>query len=418
MTGTGKTAAVGAGGGVIRISGPRARQRVRRHALAALGLLNRQPFGRGLAGTVRAIEHLGYVQIDSISVVERAHHHVLHSRVPGYAPRLMERLLQRGDIFEYWSHAAAFLPMADYRYSLPYKDAIKRGQVHWFRKPDTRLMDELLARIRIDGPLKSRDLDNPSSRRAGWWDWKPAKKALEQLYMQGDLMVSDREDFQKTYDLTERVLPAGVDCSVPSLEAQAAYLLDQQLRAHAFVTLKGVTYLRKSAPLRAAVKALVAERLANGTLRQVRVDDGPVLLCEPCLLQGRIPRAPDRLCILSPFDHGVIQRERLQALFDFEYQLECYLPAARRRYGYFSLPLLYRDRFVGRMDCKVHRKARRLEVKALHFERHEQDKEALAHAFCQALFSFMSFQGCDAVTLGRVEPADMAGLCKARLEAL
>ncbi|KAA9132530.1 winged helix-turn-helix domain-containing protein [Marinihelvus fidelis] len=392
---------------VIDITRQRDRRAVRRHALAALGLLHRQPFGRGLGGTAKAFGHLGYVQIDSISVVERAHHHVLHSRVPGFEPSMIDRLLHRREIFEYWSHAAAFLPMSDFRYSLPYKDAINRGQVHWNRNPDTKLMNELLARVRSEGPLKSRDLDNPSTRREGWWDWKPAKKALEQLYMRGDLMVSDREGFQKTYDLAERVLPADVDCSMPSLEEQAAYLLDQQLRSHAFVTLKGVTYLRKGAPLRAAVKALVDARLAAGELEQVRVD-GTVFLCQAGLLQRPMPRAAQRLSILSPFDHGVIQRERLEALFGFQYQLECYLPEGRRRYGYFSLPLLYRDRFVGRMDCKVHRKARRLEIRTLHFEPQGVDDEALMAAFCEALEAFMAFQGCDTVSVGRVEPVEAA----------
>ncbi len=400
---------------VIEVTRKRDRQSVRRHALSALGLLQRQPFGRGLSGAARAFGHLGYVQIDSISVVERAHHHVLHSRVPGFEPMMIDRLLQRGEIFEYWSHAAAFLPMADFRFSLPYKDAIKRGQVHWNRNPDIRLMNELLARIRTDGPLKSRDLDNPTSRREGWWDWKPAKKALEQLYMQGDLMVSDREGFQKTYDLAERVLPGGVDCSMPGLEAQAEYLLAQQLRSHAFVTLKGVTYLRKGAPLRAAVNALVDEKLAAGELERVRID-GDVFLCEAGLLQRPMPRAADRLTILSPFDHGVIQRERLDALFGFQYQLECYLPAARRRFGYFSLPLLYRDQFVGRMDCKVHRNAGRLEIRTLHFEPHGYDDEALLAALCESLETFMAFQGCDTVTIGRVEPVSATERVRSTLQ--
>ena len=191
-------------------------QRLRRLALGARGLLHKRPFGQGLPAARRAIAHLGYVQIDTISVVERAHHHVLQARVPGYQPKMLDQLLHKREVFEYWSHAAAFLPMEDFRYSLPYKHAIKSGQQHWFKSPDQKLMQNLLDRIRVDGPLRSRDLESPRKKGVGWWDWKPAKKALEQLYMQGDLMVSDREGFQKAYDLTERVLPAEVDASMPN----------------------------------------------------------------------------------------------------------------------------------------------------------------------------------------------------------
>lgn len=169
---------------MIEMNRPQDLLRLRRLALSAQGLVQAQPYGpygRGLAGARNAIGHLGYVQVDTISVVQRAHHHVLNSRVPDFRPAMTNQMLRDGDIFEYWAHAAAFLPMADFRFSLPYKHAIRSGQTHWFRTPDQKLMDELLARIRSHGPLRSRDLDNPTAKRAGWWDWKPAKKALEQL---------------------------------------------------------------------------------------------------------------------------------------------------------------------------------------------------------------------------------------------
>jgi uncharacterized protein YcaQ len=155
---------------------------LRRLALAAQGLLQTKPYGQGLEGARKAIKHLGYVQIDTISVVERAHHHVLHTRVPHFKPSMTNKMLVDRDVFEYWSHAAAFLPIDDFRFSLIYKHAIKSGQTHWYKNPDTKLMSELLARIRSDGPLRSRDLENNTIKREGWWDWKPAKKALEQLY--------------------------------------------------------------------------------------------------------------------------------------------------------------------------------------------------------------------------------------------
>lgn len=403
---------------MIEIERPQALARLRRVALAAQGLLQVQPFGRGLAGTRAAINHLGYVQIDTISVVERAHHHVVHSRVPGFKPDMIHQLLINRDIFEYWAHAAAFLPIDDFRFSLPYKYTIKSGQTHWFRNPDKKLMSELLARIESDGPLRSRDLEDTTTKRSGWWDWKPAKKALEQLYMQGDLMVSDREGFQKTYDLTERVLPAHINTQMPSVEEFATHMVDQQLRCHGFASLKGFTYLRRSSELRNAVKHLVNERLAQGTLESVKVSSGEVFIVEAGTLESPLPRLKNRLLILSPFDNSVIQRERLKALFQYDYQLECYVPEAKRQYGYFCLPLLYRDAFIGRMDCKAHRKKRHLEIRFLHFEPHTFDEGLVVTAFVDAITQFCHFQQCDTVSLTNVHPDHLTQHLRSALQAL
>ena len=377
---------------------------LRRIALTAQGLLQAQPFGHGLDGARKAITQIGCVQIDTISVVERAHHHVLHSRVPKFKPVMTNQLLLDGDIFEYWTHAAAFIPIADFRFSLPYKHAIKSGQTHWFKNPDKKLMDELLARIGSDGPLRSRDLEANTKKRAGWWDWKPAKKALEQLYMQGDLMVSDREGFQKTYDLTERVLPTQVDSTAPSIEEFAEHLTEQQLRCHGFVSLKGLTYLRRNAELRKAVKHLVNERLAEGTYEQLKLPNGELFITEAGALERTLPRLNNRLLILSPFDNSVIQRDRLRSLFEYDYQIECYVPAAKRRFGYFCLPLLFRGEFIGRMDCKAHRKIGQLEIKALHFEPHSFDDYLVIEAFVDAIKKFCDFQKCDSVSLTEDRP--------------
>ncbi len=377
---------------------------MRRLVLGAQGLLQTQPYGRGLTGARKAINHIGYVQIDTISVVERAHHHVFYSRVPSFTPEMTNQLLRDGDIFEYWSHAAALIPIEDFRFSLPYKHAIKSGQTHWFKKRDEKLMDELLARIRTDGPIRSRDIEANADKRAGWWDWKPAKRALEQMYMEGDLMVSDREGFQKTYDLTERVLPSHIDTKMPSTEEFAAHMVDQQLRCHGIVSIKGLTYQRRNTELRKAVKTLVDERLAQNTLEQVQVDSGEVFIMETGALERSPPRLINRMSILSPFDNSVIQRERLKALFQYDYRLEAYVPAAKRRYGYFCLPLLYRAEFIGRMDCKAHRKTGELEIKSLYLEQHSFDEDLIIAAFVKAIKQFCQFQKCDSVSLTNAYP--------------
>ena len=392
---------------MIELTGPKALTQLRRVALDAQGLIKAQPYGRGIEGARQAINHLGYVQIDTISVVERAHHHVLNTRVPNYSPEMLNDILINRDVFEYWSHAAAFLPMADFRYSLPYKNAIKGGQTHWYKTPDQKLMGELLTRIRVDGPLRSRDLETDSKKRSGWWDLKPAKKALEQLYMQGDLMVCDRTGFQKTYDLTERVLPKHVNIQVPTIEEFASYMVSQQLRCHGLVTLKGVTYLRRNTPLRNAVKSFVSDGLQQGRLQEVKVPSGEVFVLETGALDQPLSRMSNRLTILSPFDNSVIQRDRLKSLFQYDYQIECYVPAAKRQYGYFCLPLLFKGEFIGRMDCKAHRKDRHLEIKALYFESYNFDDDALVAAFVKAIKQFCLFQKCESLSLIKTYPKHM-----------
>lgn len=392
--------------------------RLRRIALAAQGLLKNSPFGDGLAGANKAISHIGYVQLDSISVVQRAHHHSLYSRVPNYSPDMLASMLENKAIFEYWAHAAAFLPIADFRFSLLYKHAIKSGQTHWYKNSDRKLMNELLTRIRIDGPLRSRDIKSNTSKSNGWWDWKPAKKALEQLYMEGDLMVSSREGFEKVYDLTERVLPADINVQMPSLAEFAAHILEQQLRCHGLVSIKGLTYLRRNTKLKEAIKTLVNTRSQQGLLEQLQFSNGESYFLPTGAFEQPRVRVSEQLKILSPFDNSVIQRERLKSLFQFNYQLECYVPEAKRQYGYFCLPLLFGDVFIGRMDCKVHRKTAHLEIKSLHLDANELDSTRVITAFGDAIIKFIAFQQCNSVSLTQVYPQRLTAVVQNILKSL
>ncbi|MGO2128821.1 MAG: winged helix-turn-helix domain-containing protein [Pseudoalteromonas prydzensis] len=392
--------------------------RLRRIALAAQGLLKNSPFGDGLTGANKAISHIGYVQLDSISVVQRAHHHSLYSRVPNYSPDMLASMLENKAIFEYWAHAAAFLPITDFRFSLLYKHAIKSGQTHWYKNSDRKLMNELLTRIRIDGPLRSRDIKSNTSKSNGWWDWKPAKKALEQLYMEGDLMVSSREGFEKVYDLTERVLPADINVQMPSLAEFAAHILEQQLRCHGLVSIKGLTYLRRNTKLKEAIKTLVNTRSQQGLLEQLQFSNGESYFLPTGAFEQPRVRVSEQLKILSPFDNSVIQRERLKSLFQFNYQLECYVPEAKRQYGYFCLPLLFGDVFIGRMDCKVHRKTAHLEIKSLHLDANELDITRVITAFGDAIIKFIAFQQCNSVSLTQVYPQRLTAVVQNILKSL
>jgi len=364
--------------------------KLRRIALDRQGLLAVNPFGRGKQAVQRTIEHLGYVQIDTISVVARAHHHVLWSRVANYQDAFIDRLVRERRIFEYWFHAASWLPMRDYRFALPRMQQLN-GERNWFGDCDRKPMDEILRRIAADGPMRAREFVDPAHRGKGWWEWKPAKRALEQLFMQGELMATCRDGFQKVYDLPERVLPDWVDTRRPSLAEYAAYLVDTTLRAHGFATLQSMTYLRKGQPLRKAVKELLDARLDAGELCCVEFA-GNRFYIDPEPLESRAPRSAGRVRLLSPFDNALIQRQRGREVFGFDYQIECYLPGPQRQFGYFCLPILYRDRFVGRADCKAHRERGLLEIRSLHLERRVDD--GFAAALCRELQAFAEFNGC------------------------
>ena len=388
------------------------RRRLRRLALERQGLLAGAPFGRGLPGARRAIEAIGYAQIDTISVVSRAHDHVFQARVPGFRPDMLDRLQARGEVFEYWAHAAAYLPMRDYRFALPRMADVRAGQERWVRCRDTALMNRVLERVRAEGPLQARDFEAPQGRRgAGWWDWKPTKRALEQLFMEGALMTVGRAGFQKVYDLAERVLPDGVDTRPPTLAEYAEHLIERQLAALGCASTRVCVYQRYTPGLRDAVDAALRAEVAEGRLLPLALDapGGPreTVYVEPEAFETRLPPARAQARILSPFDNLVIHRHRGQSLFDFDYQLECYVPEPKRRFGYFCLPILYRDRLVGRADCKAHRRTGRFEIKQLFLEHPDavdRDGDGALAAIASAFADLAAHNGCDRIEVGDVRP--------------
>jgi uncharacterized protein YcaQ len=374
-------------------------QKLRRIALNQQGLLKADSFGRGKQATLRAIEQIGYVQIDTISVVERAHHHVLWSRVSNYKSQYLTELVAERQLFEYWSHAAAWLPMKDYRFSLPrMKQA--NGDRNWFGDCDKKLIQQVLHRVQHEGALLARDFEDTRKGKKEWWDLKPAKRALEQLFMQGELMVTRREGFQKVYDLPERIIPDWVDTTEPTLEEYADYLIDNTIRAHGFATTKSMAYLRKGKPLRHAIDLRLQVKLEDGQVLKLELDNDNDIYVLPELLDRPAPRSNKFVRILSPFDNAIIQRQRGQNIFQFNYQIECYLPAPKRQFGYFCLPILYGDQFVARADCKAHRKQGMFEIKSLHYEPEFLPNEDFTQAFSSAIDSFSKFNGCSDIAQG------------------
>ncbi|VAW51311.1 FIG074102: hypothetical protein [hydrothermal vent metagenome] len=367
---------------------------LKRLALSKQGLLSQESFGAGLSGTRSAIEHLGYVQIDTLSVVERAHHHVLWSRVPGYDPAHLNQLVSEHHIFEYWYHAAAYLPMSDYRYALPHMISIRNGENRYYTNIDEHLMSEILDRVSAEGALRLRDLDKGNKRRGKWWDSGPGKRALDKLFMQGDLMVCGRNGMEKIYDLTERCLPDDIDLRVPTLSEYAAYLFDTTLRAHGVFTWKQLLHLKAGKPMRDAMREVLNARIEAGVVKAVCNADAPTIYVDIDALE-QAPATGGALKVLSPFDNVVIHRDRLSSLFEFDYRIECYVAAPKRVFGYFCLPILYDDEFVGRIDCKAHRADQRLEVLSLHLEEDRSlDRGQFFTALNDELQRFADFNKC------------------------
>jgi len=372
-------------------------------------LLSGSPQLEGKEGAAQIIEHLGYVQIDTIAVVERAHHHVLWSRCPSYDPSFLHDLAAIDHrIFEYWAHAMAFLPMSDYRFYIPRMERHRTSQRAWlseWKQEHGHILSEVLDRIRVEGALTSKDFELPPGMKRGtWWDWKPAKRALEILFWQGHLMISERKSFQKVYDLTERVLPPGTDMTRPTDEEVGRFHVRRALAGLGVAQARGI-----QTAFHIADRSLIAS-----TLKQMQhtkevfpisiegSDDVYYALAE--MLEREDPPASNAVHILSPFDNLTIQRDRMERLFGFEYTLECYLPAAKRKYGYFVLPLLWQDTLVGRIDAKADRKTRNLIVKKLLFEPDFEAFDEVLPAFADTLARFAHFNGCDTAEVNTIVP--------------
>jgi len=359
--------------------------------------------GSATAATLSAIEHLGYIQIDTISVIQRAHHHTLWNRNPRYKASQLDQLIADKQVFEYWSHAAAYLPLRDYRFSLPRKHALASGeQNHWYERDDS-LMKLVLKRITTEGPLMAKDFEY-TGKRAGEWKTKPAKRALEYLFMQGELMVPYRVNFHKVYDLTERVLPEDTDTTLPDPEEYARFLITRYLQANGMGQSAEITYLLKNTkPL---VSATLQEMVSNGELLQVNAGSNSYYALPASMDLLNKPLARSKLKILSPFDNLVIQRKRMQTLFDFNYLIECYVPEVKRQYGYFSLPVLWDGKLVARMDCKAERKKSLLHIHHLALEPWLVKTDAFFLALYKELTSFLQFNNCSNLRLHKTSPAN------------
>ncbi|KUL92833.1 cytoplasmic protein [Bosea sp. WAO] len=331
--------------------------------LRAQRLDRAEPFGAGPAATEATVAHLGYVQIDTINVIERCHHHILYSRIPDYRRAdLVQAQSQDRSVFEYWTHALSYVPAADIRYFLPAMKAHRAEPKRWSSVGGSEEARKLLARIRKEGALTIRDIDTDVlvEKTHLWASKKPSKGLLERAFYDGELVISARAGMLKTYELVDRHF--GWDKRpTPASERQVvAYKLDRALRAQGVVSLDSICHL--DAPSKKAVAELIAARVKRKQLVEVTIEGASTSphWATPDALKPGAPAGDELVHILSPFDPLIIQRKRLKLFFGYDHLFEAYLPKEKRVFGYFGLPVLVGDRVVAVADLKADRAGRKL----------------------------------------------------------
>jgi len=354
----------------------------RRLMLAAQGLNHPPTQAATKNDVIDTIRRMGMLQIDTIHVVARSPYLVLWSRLGDYDPHWLDELLTEKAIFEYWSHAACFLPIEDYPL---YRRLMLDGRTRWNESPtwlaeNATVAEQVIEHIRAHGETRSADfkrtdLASPHSyakaggQKGGWWNWKAEKIALEVLFHRGDLMIARRHNFQRIYDLRERVLPNWKDGDAPPYaEVQRALTL-KAIRALGIATIKWLADYFYT-PVR-EMPEVVQKLIDDGEIVPVEVKGWePAYIHRDAFNQidALTKHKPTLTTLLSPFDPLINNRQRARTVFNFEYQIECYTPAAKRRYGYFTLPILHRGKLIGRLDPKARRSDRIFDVKSIHLE--------------------------------------------------
>lgn len=374
--------------------------------LAAQGLLNKPRRRASLEDIPATISRMSLLQIDTINIVARSPYLVLFSRLGNYPAQWLDESLARGELMEYWAHEACFMPRSDFRLirhrmlapekmGWKYKDA-------WMQEHEAEIA-QLIQHIHDKGPVRSADFEHPRKGASGWWEWKPHKRHLEGLFTAGKVMVIERRNFQRVYDLTHRVMPDWDDERdlVSQTEAEII-MLDNSARSLGIFREQWLAdYYRLKRPALAAWREARAEQqqiiaVHVEKLGNLWLHDDLLPLLERALA-GKLTATHS--AVLSPFDPVVWDRKRAEQLFDFSYRLECYTPAPKRQYGYFVLPLLHRGQLVGRMDAKMHRQTGILEVISLWLQEGIKPTTTLQKGLRQAITDFANWQATR-VTLG------------------
>lgn len=395
--------------------------------LAAQGLLQAPRRRARRDDLIATIQRMRLLQIDSIHVVARSPYLVLYTRLGDYPLAWLEEALEVGRIAECWAHEACFVTAADIGLHRAWRAQSESN--HWADKHAARARDAnlkemhvLLERVRTSGAVRASDFERTDRGVSGWWEWKPEKRWLEAWFASGELMVTRRERFQRVYDLAERVLTKldpPLDASISTLppdDIRRRFILDSvralgitQARWIAdYFRLKPAVDERELAPLLASGELLRVQVSGWDSAAYVHRDHAPLL---DSAYAGRL-RAT-HTALLSPFDPLVWDRARVRAMFDFDYTIECYVPAAKRRYGYYVLPILHRGRLIGRLDAKAHRAEGMFEVKALFLEESVTPTERMLAELAQAIAALATWHGTPRIRLGRCRPAPVAAALRA-----
>jgi uncharacterized protein YcaQ len=360
------------------------------------------------------IRQMGQLQIDTIHVVARSPYLVLWSRLGDYKPQWLDELLAEGKLFEYWSHAACFLPIEDYPlYRRLMLDGGKRwsNQTQKWISENKETVDHVMKHIRERGETRSADFKRTDGQKGGWWNWKVEKVALEALFIIGDLMVARRQNFQRIYNLRQRVLPNWDDAQALSYGEVQKIQASKAVKALGVATPAWIAdyFYTPQREIPAVVKDLVNE----GELIEIEVEDWG-----KCYIHKENDKhvepaekmEPTLTTMLSPFDPLVNNRKRALTVFNFEYQIECYTPAPKRKYGYFTLPILHRGQLIGRLDPKAHRKEKIFEIKAIHLEPGVKMSDELLGEVAQTIQACAAWHQTAEVVVRTSKPKELTAL--------
>lgn len=383
--------------------------------LAAQGLLTTPTRVATPLALRRCIERMQLLQIDTIHVVARSPYLVLFSRLGDYPVQWLDRALAQGHLFEAWAHEACFVPMIDLALHRSYNLHARR---HWglergeaSHAQQRVKLDALLAHIEAVGAVKSADFKRTDGESGGWWGWKDEKRWLEALFAKGELMVARRENFQRVYDLAQRVCPALQTLELPAVEAVHQRFIEKSILALGITQARWVhDYFRLKPRLK---DADLEPLLEAGRVRRVQVQgwstSAYVHVSHAKLLKRALngQLVPSHTTLLSPFDPLVWDRERASAMFGFDYRIECYTPQAKRIYGYFVLPILHRGELIGRLDAKAHRALGVFEVKALFLQSGVRLGEASLRELARAISDCARWHATPQVDLTGSTPASL-----------
>ena len=323
-----------------------------------------QPFGTGATAVTNAINHLGYVQIDTINVIERCHHHILFNRIPGYERRhLREAQTENKTIFEYWTHALSYVATADYKYFVGQMKNINTLNGTWFSTVTPAEYRKVKNLIRKDGPISIRDIkdDVLIKKTHAWGSTKPSKKALQLGFYRGEFVVGERDGMLKKYELTDKHF--GWDSKPTAVKDReySEYILNRALKAQGVVSLDSISHL--DAKQKPKIEKLIKSQKNTGSLIEVEIQDAEKIRhwARPDFITGKF--STSKLThILSPFDPLIIQRKRLKLFFEYEHLFEAYIPKEKRKFGYFTLPVLMQNKIVALLDLKTDRINKKLLV--------------------------------------------------------